>query len=217
MTEQPATSQTEITKYPAPDLLEEFLQLAWDAQDRLPFDILGDRGYTLAQRNTYARAASLVAARDSHEDPALIADRLVHALAEGTTDVSSLREVAFSGVPRPPGPHTLDWMGPKTFEAQYGDIPGIDHDYGMRWGTTQNQRISLRHTADSSDGLLYAYDRTWDEYAVLQHRIPTVLVSQVFREALRRDEHLPVEDFANLIQSRLAHPLAPVATLQVEL
>lgn len=216
MPEQHATAQTEYTKQPAPDLLEEFLQLASDAQDRLPFDILGDRGYTLAQRNTYARAASLVAARDSHEDPALIADRLVHALAEGTTNMSSLRQAALAGVPRPTGPHTLDWIGPKTFEARYGDIPGIDHDYGMRWGARGNQRISLRHATDSSEGLLYAHDKTWDEYAVLQHRIPTVVVSQAFREALRRDEHLPVEDFARLVESRLAHR-ASVATRSVEL
>jgi hypothetical protein len=216
MTAQHATAQTEYTKHPAPDLLEQFLQLAGDAQDRLPFDILGDRGYTLGQRNTYARAASHVAAQDSHEDPALIADRIVHALAEGTTDMNSLREVALAGVPRPAGPHALDWIGPKTFEARYGDVPGIDHDYGMRWGARNNQRISLRHGTDTSEGLLYAYDRTWDEYAVLQHRISTVAVSQVFREALRRDEHLPVEDFARLIEVHLAHR-APVTTLSVEL
>lgn len=217
MTEQYATTQTQHSQHLAMDLLDEFLQLACDAQDRLPFDILGDRGYTLGQRNTYARAASLVAASDSHKDSALIADRIVHALAEGTTDVTSLREVALSRSPRSTGPHTLDWLGPKTFEARYGDVPGIDHDYGMRWGTSGNQRISLRHTADASDGLLYAYDRTWDEYAVLQHRIPTVVVSQVFREALRRDDHLPVEEFANLIQSRLAPSATPVTRLSVEL
>ena len=68
------------------DLLDELLWLAHDAQDRLPLDPLGDRGYTLGQRNTYARAAAIVAARDTHEDPAVIADRIVHALADGDPD-----------------------------------------------------------------------------------------------------------------------------------
>ena len=75
-----------------PDLLDELLWLARDAQERLPLDTLGDRGYVLGQRNTYARAAGLVAARDTREDPALIADRIVHALADGTTDLAAISE-----------------------------------------------------------------------------------------------------------------------------
>lgn len=190
------------------DLLDELLWLAHDAQDHLPLDPLGDRGYTLGQRNTYARAAAIVAARESHEDPALIADRIVHALADGTTDLPSIRDTALTGLARPTGHPALEWLGPKAFDARYGDIPGIDHDYGMRWGATGNQRISCRRRTGATEGMLYAYDPTWDEYALIARHVPVNVVSSAFVEALRRDEHLPLEDFARLIRDGLARTQA---------
>ena len=190
------------------DLLDELLWLAHDAQDRLPLDPLGDRGYTLGQRNTYARAAAIVAARDTHEDPALIADRIVHALADGTTGLRSIRDIALAGLPRPTAQPALDWLGRKAFDARYGDIPGIDHDYGMRWGATGNQRISFRRPTGATEGMLYAYDPTWDEYALIARHVPVNVVSSAFVEALRRDEHLPLEDFARLIRDGLSRAQA---------
>jgi hypothetical protein len=67
----------------------------------------------------------------------------------------------------------LEWMDPRAFKAQYGVQPGVDRDFGMRCGPRQDQRVShRRHTLDSPTGLLYAYDLTWDEYAVLAPDIP---------------------------------------------
>lgn len=200
------------------DLLDELLWLAHDAQDRLPLDPLGDRGYTLGQRNTYARAAGIVAARESHDDPALIADRIVHALADGTSELSSIRATALAGPPHPAAQAALEWLGPKAFDARYGEIPGIDHDYGMRWGASGNQRISFRRPTGATEGMLYAYDPTWDEYALIARHVPVNVVSSAFVEALRRDEHLPLEDFAHLIhdgQAR-AHPDRELRTVGIE-
>jgi hypothetical protein len=190
------------------DLLDELLWLAHDAQDRLPLDPLGDRGYTLGQLNTYARAAAIVAARESHEDPALIADRIVHALADSTSDLPSIRDTALAGLPRQTQKPALEWLGRKAFDARHGDIPGIDHDYGMRWGATGNQRISFRRPTSATEGMLYAYDPTWDEYALIARHVPVNVVSSAFVEALRRDEHLPLEDFTHLIRDGLARAQA---------
>jgi hypothetical protein len=54
--------------------------------------------------------------------------------------------------------------------------------------------------------MLYAYDPTWDEYALIRRRVPTRVVSDVFLQALRRDQHLPLEDFAHLLKARLSTP-----------
>ena len=201
-----------------PNLLDELLWLAHDAQDRLPLDPLGDRGYTLGQRNTYARAAAIVAARESHEDPALIADRIVHALAEGTHDLRSIRDTALAGLSRPTAQAALEWLGPNAFDARHGAIPGIDHDYGMRWGATGNQRISFRRPTGATEGMLYAYDPTWDEYALIARHVPVNVVSSAFVEAFRRDEHLPLEDFARLIRDKLsrAHTDRELRTVGIE-
>ena len=76
-------------------------------------------------------------------------------------------------------------MGRKAFDARYGDIPGLDRDFGMRWGRARNQRLSLRRDPDASRdpvGMLYAYDPTWDEYALIQRRVPESTVGAVFLE-----------------------------------
>ncbi len=199
-----------------PDLLDELLWLAREAQDRLPLETLGDRGYVLGQRNTYARAAGIVAARESHEDPAVIADRIVHALADGATDLTAVRDAAMAGSPQPTAAHTLEWLGRKAFDARYGDVPGTDQDYGMRWGEAGNQRISFRRLPGAAEGMLYAYDPTWDEYALIERHVPTRVVADVFIQALRRDEHLALEDFAHLVQAQLHPAQREPAVLAVE-
>jgi hypothetical protein len=79
----------------------------------------------------------------------------------------------------------------------------------MRWGHTGDQRISLRREPGATEGLLYAYDPTWDEYALLQARVPTVVVDRAFAAALRHGEHIPVEHFAQLVEAERSRPLAP--------
>jgi hypothetical protein len=71
----------------------------------------------------------------------------------------------------------LEWMGPRALKARYGAQPGVDRDVGMWWGPRHNQRVSHRRAAlDAPTGQLYAYDLTWDEYAVLATDVPATAV-----------------------------------------
>lgn len=195
-------------------LIDELLRLGRHAQQRLALGRTDDYWYVLGERNTYARAAALVAAPHLGEASAVIAERIVDALAtsaptSGEGDLAPLRSAAFgtTGPSAAPPLSRLEWLGPKAFDALYGDVPGLDQDFGMRWGRAGNQRLSLRRDTDAADvpdagvGMLYAYDPTWEEYALLQRRIHESVVGAVVLEALKRDEHLPVEDFARLLEA----------------
>ena len=125
------------------------------------------------QRNTYARAAAIVAARDTRRGPG--PDRRPHRARPRRRHHRPARDPRHRPR-RPPTPHhaqpALEWLGRKAFDARYGDIPGIDHDYGMRWGAAGNQRISFRRHSGATEGMLYAYDPTWDEYALIARHVP---------------------------------------------
>jgi len=68
---------------------------------------------------------------------------------------------------------SLDWMGRHAFTARYAVQPVVDPTLGTRWGPRHDQSV-LHHlaTVDSPTGLVYAYDLTWDEYAVLATDVP---------------------------------------------
>ena len=94
------------------------------------------------------------------------------------------------------------WLGPLAFRAQHGSDGvhhGIDHDYGMRWGAAGDQRISLRHPLGADSGQLFAYDPTWDEYAVLSRAATVQAVQAAFAHAVVTDPHLTVTDFTALV------------------
>ena len=99
----------------------------------------------------------------------------------------------------------LDWMGPHAFKARYGVQPGVDRDFGTWWGPRHNQSISHHlATLDSPTGLSYAYDSTWDEYAVLATDVPATVVEAVMSRALADDRHMSAEGFASLMADHLA-------------
>ena len=95
----------------------------------------------------------------------------------------------------------LEWIGPQAFDARFGDVPGIDRDFGMRWGDRGDRRISLRRTPDATSGLLYAYDPLWDEYAVMGRDVPTAAVEAAFAQALDVDVHMDVAGFNEIVRS----------------
>ena len=66
--------------------------------------------------------------------------------------------------------------------------------------------------------MLYAYDPVWDEYTLIRRTVPTDAVTDVLLQALRRDEHLPLEELARLLDTHLTAPIPdPAASvLQVE-
>lgn len=99
----------------------------------------------------------------------------------------------------------LDWMGPRAFKARYGVQPGVDRDFGRWWGPRHDQRVSHRRdTLDSPTGLLYAYDLTWDEYAVLATDIPWAAVEAIIHNALASDTRMSAEAIAGLVADHLA-------------
>ena len=107
----------------------------------------------------------------------------------------------------------LGWMGPRAFKARYGVQPGVDRDFGMWWGPRHDQRVSHRRdTLDSPTGLFYAYDLTWDEYAVLATDIPWAAVEAIINRALSSDTRMSAEAIAGLLVDHLVVPTQDVET-----
>ena len=107
----------------------------------------------------------------------------------------------------------LDWMGPRAFKARYGVQPGVGRDFGRWWGSRHDQRVSHRRdTLDSPTGLLYAYDLTSDEYAVLATDIPWAAVEAIINHALASDTRMSAEAIAGLLVDHLVVPTQDVET-----
>src|SRR5665811_1780824 len=99
----------------------------------------------------------------------------------------------------------LAWMGPRAFKARFGVQLGVDRDFGMWWGPRHDQRVSHhRDTLDSPMGLLYAYDLTWDEYAVLATDIAWAAVEAIIDRALASDTRMSADAIAALLADHLA-------------
>ena len=76
----------------------------------------------------------------------------------------------------------------------------------MRWGSNGDQRVSLRHLIAADRGLLYVYDPTWDEYAVLFRDVPVAAVEAAFTRALQTDIHMSPQSFAAIVAQQPAAP-----------
>lgn len=188
----------------APDgVVDQLMALARNASLNVEEHDPIDYWYRLGQRNAYAHATAQLLAPELGHDPFTIAERITTALDAGTTDLRELRDAAFDAraVTTPPKP-SIEWVGPKAFDALHRTITGVDRDYGMRWGPRSNQRISLRLDGDAAThGLLYAYDPTWQEYAVLSTSASRAAVDRAFAHAADTDIHMPIETFAQLVGS----------------
>ena len=132
----------------------------------------------------------------------IISDKLV---ALAGTDHQSVDTGGPVGDWDRPGQHdaypqpALEWRGPVAFARAYAAVPGIDHDFGSRWGSNDDQRVSLRLEFGADTGLLYVYDPTWDEYAILGADVPLAVAEDAFARALQFGEHAAVEDFVTLL------------------
>ena len=132
----------------------------------------------------------------------IISDKLV---ALAGTDHQSVDTGGPVGDWDRPGQHdaypqpALEWRGPVAFARAYAAVPGIDHDFGTRWGSNGDQRVSLRVELSREEGLLYVYDPTWDEYAVIGSDAPLAAVQDAFARVLQLGENAAVEDFVALL------------------
>lgn len=103
----------------------------------------------------------------------------------------------------------LEWRGPVSFARAHAAVPGIERDFGNRWGSNGDQRVSLRVEVGSDTGLLYVYDPTWDEYAVIGSDVPLAAVEDAFARSPQFGEHPPVADFVTLLPSMHADRRSP--------
>ena len=110
-------------------------------------------------------------------------------------------------------PRRLDWIGRHAFTARYAVQPVVDRVLGMRWGPRHDQSVSHHlATADSPTGLVYAYDLTWDEYAMLAIDVPATAVEAALSRALASDAQLTWEVFAGLLADSLPAPTLTAET-----
>ncbi|GAA2748320.1 hypothetical protein GCM10009868_40870 [Terrabacter aerolatus] len=194
---------TQSAAFPGDRVVDQLMAVARNASLNIEEHDPIDYWYRLGQRNAYAHATAQLLAPELGHDPFTIAERITTALDAGTTDLRELRDAAYGAraVTTPPEP-SIEWVGPKAFDAQHRNIRGVDRDYGMRWGPRSNQRISLRLDGDAAtNGLLYAYDPTWQEYAVLSTSAPRAAVDRAFAHATDTDIHMPIETFVQLVGS----------------
>lgn len=174
------------------------LQLAIAAHQRLdPADPMERQAHQEGLRDGYAHAAAIAVTGGPGAGAAAAAERVIDLLREGVDDLGVLM-VTVEPDPGPPG--GLTWVGPLAFERVAAGHPGIDHDLGTRCGPRRDMRISHRRPLQGRTGLLYAYDRTWDEYAILAAAAPVADVERAYRAALARDPHLPVSDFMEVLR-----------------
>ncbi|NMM32902.1 MAG: hypothetical protein HHJ13_02665 [Phycicoccus sp.] len=103
----------------------------------------------------------------------------------------------------------LEWRGPVSFARAHAAVPGIERDFGSRWGSNGDQRVSVRVEVGSDTGLLYVYDPTWDEYAVIGSDVPLAAVEDAFARATRLGEHPTVADFVTLLPNVHADRRSP--------
>lgn len=109
------------------------------------------------------------------------------------------------------------WVGPLAFRRQSPGTLGVDHDFGDDWGELAEQRVSWRAAPGAATGLLYAYDPTWNEYAVLASDVPQAIVEaavNTVRAAWRHPEVnalLHALDFPSLqpVNVALSHGMGP--------
>lgn len=175
----------------------QLLGMATAAQRGLDLDDPADFYYRQGTRDAYAYAAALLVTGRSGDATRAAADRVTHLLGEGITDLGVLVQATAITARPPTG---VDWVGKVSFDRLTRNHPGVDHDLGQQWGARRDIRISHRLTEDATVGLLYAYDRTWDEYAILDPAARVEVVARTFHAALDRDAHLPVAEFVTLLR-----------------
>ena len=189
---------------------DRMIALARNAHRSIDRRVDIDYWYRLGQRSAYAHSAGIVIGRGVDSTAFAISERLTAALEDRVTDLGPLRASALgkasaSGIVQSPS-----WIGPMAFASKFGSLPGVDHDYGMRWGQAGAQRISLRRPVAGDRGLLYAYDPTWDEYTVLPQDATAQAVRSAFTQAVGTNIHMSVTDFASLVARYETTPtLAP--------
>jgi hypothetical protein len=106
-----------------------------------------------------------------------------------------------------------NWISPARFDALHGAV-GVDYDFGFMWGPRADQRVSLRLQPGARQGVLYAYDRLWDEYLILDPSTTLAAVTDAFGEVVNRHSHrgVPVDVLADVVRQRQLEPVLATAS-----
>jgi hypothetical protein len=117
------------------------------------------------------------------------------------------------GAPMSSGPVRLDnWISQARFDASHG-AAGVDDDFGLMWGPRADQRVSLRLQPGAEHGVLYAYDRLWDEYLILVRSATRQDVTDAFGDVVNRHGYrgVSVDVLAGAVLQRQLAPLLAAA------
>lgn len=190
----------------------QLLDLALGAQHGISLDDPADYWYLKGTRDAYVYAAAVLAAGQPGDPARAAASRVDDLLGDGTQNIADLL-AALDPTPQPEARDGLTWVGPVAFNRLTSTLAGIDHDLGTRWGAQRDVRISHRRPHDGTTGLLYAYDRTWDEYTILADDIHADIVEAARVVALDVDPHLPLDRFLHVLHDVPARHAADVAAV----
>jgi len=177
-----------------------------------------DYWYRLGQRNAYTQAVGFSLTGGDTGQAWSVADRVNQGLSDGVTDVAELASAARSAATGELRSARFEWLGPAAFQRHAGtEAAGRDHDVGLRWGRRRDRRVAVRVAPGSPSGLLYVYDATWDEYAVLAAGVDPEVVRAAYRSLPDRDVGVDVEDLVRALQSPALERQAETARFEVEL
>jgi len=176
-----------------------------------------DYWYRLGQRNAYAQVVGFLLAGGDSSRVWSVSDRVNRGLSAGVSEVAELASAARAAAAAGCRAGDLAWVGPAAFQRQAGTGGGGDLDVGSSWGRRRDRRVAVRTAPGSSSGLLYAYDATWDEYAVLALGVDPEVVREAYRSLPDRDDGADVEDLVRALHARAPGPRADHARFEVEL
>lgn len=177
-----------------------------------------DYWYRLGQRNSYAQTVGFHLAGGDSSRAWSVADRVNQGLTDGVTDVAELASAARAAVADGYPTGGLRWLGPAAFRRQAGtEATGRDHEVGLRWGRWGHRRVAVRVAPGSSSGLLYVYDVTWDEYAVLALGVDPEVARAAYRSLPNREDGADVEDLVHALHAPALERQAQTAGFEVEL
>lgn len=191
--------------------VERLIALARNAQCNVDLDDPVDYWYRLGQRNAYVEAAGLILAGGVDDDLAFkVADRITGALFSGGIEVAELRGRAEAALQvrlahaRNGGP--LEWIGPAAFAKRWEAIGSQEEEVGRLAGENGDRRVRLRLDGGAGEGLLYVYDATWDEYAVIAEGVALEDARAALTQGQDRDGHLDLSRLAAVVRTSATRP-----------
>ncbi|HRW18617.1 MAG TPA: hypothetical protein P5181_07200 [Dermatophilaceae bacterium] len=178
----------------------------------------GNTANARGQRDSLIHAYGLSLAAQHRTQPETtvtdrVRDRIIALLDRGVTDHQALATVAALAAQGPTDRvGGLAWVGPLAFARNTAAQKGTDIDFGFTWGEHCDTRVSLRREIDATHGLLYAYNATWDEYAILAEDIAIDHVQVAYRRTIHAHPHLPLTELVTAILLTRPPQLQPRTT-----